>query len=33
VAAATATLSQYGSSFFDLKDYETNRTKATIREV
>ena len=33
VAAATATLSQYGSSFFDLKNYETNRAAAIIREV
>jgi fructose-1-phosphate kinase PfkB-like protein len=32
-AAATATLAQYGSCFFDLEDYHTNITKVQIREV
>ena len=33
VAAATATLSQYGSCFFRLEDYRSNISKIQIREI
>ena len=33
VAAATATLSHYGSSFFDHENYHTNLTKIIIQEI